>query len=182
MRSLGTSVYLLSISVGMYMAGALNMAIAAAAPQDPWLANNTLFGHYDWWVSGSALWRAAAGIPARTEYLGLLTSWIHSTLDLLPLLAAHYACDTHLIFMAACFSTFRPHQQSLPPLYLRLHICLAGTFSSMPAFWCWARLRTHSLHATTLRSQLCPRRVARGTPLMRTSSRQREPATAAAAA
>jgi hypothetical protein len=47
MRSLGTSVYLLSISVGMYMAGALNMAIAAAAPKDPWLANNTLYGHYD---------------------------------------------------------------------------------------------------------------------------------------
>lgn len=47
MRSLGTSVYLLSISVGMYLAGALNMAIAAAAPNDPWLANNTLYGHYD---------------------------------------------------------------------------------------------------------------------------------------
>lgn len=48
MRSLGTSVYLLSISVGMYLAGALNMAIAAAAPHDPWLANNPMFGHYDW--------------------------------------------------------------------------------------------------------------------------------------
>jgi hypothetical protein len=47
MRSLGTSVYLLSISVGMYLAGGLNMAVAASSPADPWLANNTLYGKYD---------------------------------------------------------------------------------------------------------------------------------------
>ncbi len=48
MRSLGASVYLLSIAVGTYLASALNVAVAAASPGDLWIADNPLFGHYDW--------------------------------------------------------------------------------------------------------------------------------------
>lgn len=52
MRSLGTSFYLLSVAVGTYLASALNIIVASASPVDLWVADNPLFGHYDWWVSG----------------------------------------------------------------------------------------------------------------------------------
>lgn len=48
MRSLGQSVYLLTVAVGTYLASALNTAVAAASPHDLWVANNPLLGHYDW--------------------------------------------------------------------------------------------------------------------------------------
>jgi hypothetical protein len=48
MRSLGTSVYLLTIAIGTYLASALNKIVAAASPVDLWVADNPLFGHYDW--------------------------------------------------------------------------------------------------------------------------------------
>jgi hypothetical protein len=48
MRSLGTSVYLLTVAVGTYLASALNIIVAAASPHDLWVADNPLFGHYDW--------------------------------------------------------------------------------------------------------------------------------------
>jgi hypothetical protein len=69
MRSLGTSVYLLSISVGMYLAGALNMAVAAASPHDPWLANNTLYGRYDMCVVGGWAVGASAGVVGAARVL-----------------------------------------------------------------------------------------------------------------
>lgn len=47
MRSLGTSVYLLTVAVGTYMASALNIIVAAASPHDLWVSDNPLFGHYD---------------------------------------------------------------------------------------------------------------------------------------
>lgn len=48
MRSLGTSVYLLTVAVGTYLASALNIIVAAASPHDLWVSDNPLFGHYDW--------------------------------------------------------------------------------------------------------------------------------------
>lgn len=48
MRSLGTSVYLLSIAIGTYMVSALNIIVTAISPIDWWVADNPLFGHYDW--------------------------------------------------------------------------------------------------------------------------------------
>jgi hypothetical protein len=48
MRSLGASVYLLTVAVGTYLASGLNVMVAAAAPHDTWVSNNPLFGHYDW--------------------------------------------------------------------------------------------------------------------------------------
>lgn len=47
MRSLGTSVYLLTVAVGTYLASALNIIVAAASPRDLWVSDNPLFGHYD---------------------------------------------------------------------------------------------------------------------------------------
>jgi hypothetical protein len=47
MRSLGTSVYLLTVAVGTYLASALNIIVAAASPVDLWVSDNPLFGHYD---------------------------------------------------------------------------------------------------------------------------------------
>ncbi|KAF8073093.1 NPF8.3 [Scenedesmus sp. PABB004] len=49
MRSLGTSVYLLTVAVGTYLASALNIIVAAASPVDLWVSDNSLFGHYDWY-------------------------------------------------------------------------------------------------------------------------------------
>ncbi len=51
MRSVGTSVYLLSVAIGTYLASALNIIVASASPKDLWVADNPLFGHYDWCVS-----------------------------------------------------------------------------------------------------------------------------------
>lgn len=48
MRSLGTSVYLLTVAVGTYLASALNIIVAAASPHDLWVSDNPLYGHYDW--------------------------------------------------------------------------------------------------------------------------------------
>lgn len=48
MRSLGASVNLLTTAIGTYLASGLNKAVAAAAPDDLWVADNPLFGHYDW--------------------------------------------------------------------------------------------------------------------------------------
>ena len=48
MRSIGTSVYLLTIAFGTYLASALNVIVAAASPTDTWVAHNPLSGHYDW--------------------------------------------------------------------------------------------------------------------------------------
>lgn len=48
MRSLGASLNLLTIAIGTYLASALNKAVAAVSPDDLWVANNPLFGHYDW--------------------------------------------------------------------------------------------------------------------------------------
>jgi hypothetical protein len=48
MRSLGASVYLLTVAVGTYLASGLNVLVAAASPHDTWVSNNPLFGHYDW--------------------------------------------------------------------------------------------------------------------------------------
>eukprot|EP00879_Flechtneria_rotunda_P000926 GHRR01001055.1.p1 GENE.GHRR01001055.1~~GHRR01001055.1.p1 ORF type:complete len:523 (+),score=105.75 GHRR01001055.1:1216-2784(+) len=63
MRSLGTSVYLLTVAVGTYMASALNMLVTVASPNDLWVANNPLFGHYDWyfWLNAAIL---TAGLGA----------------------------------------------------------------------------------------------------------------------
>jgi peptide/histidine transporter 3/4 len=49
MRSLGTSFYLLTMAIGTYLASALNIIVAAASPRDLWVADNPLFGHYDWY-------------------------------------------------------------------------------------------------------------------------------------
>ena len=49
MRALGTAVYLLSVAIGTYMATALNIIIAAASGSDPWVADNPMFGHYDYY-------------------------------------------------------------------------------------------------------------------------------------
>jgi dipeptide/tripeptide permease len=48
MRALGTSFYLLTVAIGTYMATALNIIIAAISPNDPWVADNPIYGHYDW--------------------------------------------------------------------------------------------------------------------------------------
>lgn len=48
MRSLGTSVYLLTVAVGTYLASALIIIVAAASPHDLWVSDNPLYGHYDW--------------------------------------------------------------------------------------------------------------------------------------
>lgn len=48
MRSLSTSVYLLTMAIGTYLASALNIIVASASPNDMWVAENPLFGHYDW--------------------------------------------------------------------------------------------------------------------------------------
>jgi hypothetical protein len=42
MRALGASFYLLSVAIGTYMAGALNIIIAAAAKDDVWVADNPM--------------------------------------------------------------------------------------------------------------------------------------------
>jgi peptide/histidine transporter 3/4 len=49
MRSLGTSFYLLTMAIGTYLASALNIIVASASPTDLWVADNPLFGHYDWY-------------------------------------------------------------------------------------------------------------------------------------
>jgi hypothetical protein len=49
MRSLGTSFYLLTMAIGTYLASALNIIVASASPVDLWVADNPLFGHYDWY-------------------------------------------------------------------------------------------------------------------------------------
>jgi len=53
MRALGTSFYLLTVAIGTYLATALNIIIGAISPNDPWVANNPIYGHYDWyfWVN-----------------------------------------------------------------------------------------------------------------------------------
>lgn len=48
MRALGTSFYLLTVALGTYLATALNVIIAAISPVDLWVADNPLYGHYDW--------------------------------------------------------------------------------------------------------------------------------------
>ncbi|KAF6260843.1 POT family-domain-containing protein [Scenedesmus sp. NREL 46B-D3] len=57
MRSLGASVYLLTVAVGTYLASGLNVMVAAASPHDTWVSNNPLFGHYDWyfWLNAAIL-------------------------------------------------------------------------------------------------------------------------------
>lgn len=57
MRSLGTSFYLLTMAIGTYLASALNIIVASAAPNDLWVADNPLFGHYDWyfWLNAGIL-------------------------------------------------------------------------------------------------------------------------------
>uniref|UniRef100_A0A383VGU9 Major facilitator superfamily (MFS) profile domain-containing protein n=1 Tax=Tetradesmus obliquus TaxID=3088 RepID=A0A383VGU9_TETOB len=57
MRSLGTSFYLLTVAVGTYLASALNIIVASASPVDLWVADNPLFGHYDWyfWLNAGIL-------------------------------------------------------------------------------------------------------------------------------
>lgn len=71
MRSLGTSVYLLSIAVGTYMASSLNKAVAAGTAGDPWLADNPLAGHYDryFWLNAGIL---GAGLVA---YVAMARRW-----------------------------------------------------------------------------------------------------------
>jgi hypothetical protein len=46
-RALGSSINLLTTAIGTYLAGALNMGIAAATVKSPWVADNPLYGHYD---------------------------------------------------------------------------------------------------------------------------------------
>ena len=46
-RALGSSINLLTTAIGTYLAGALNMGIAAATAKDPWVADNPLYGRYD---------------------------------------------------------------------------------------------------------------------------------------
>ncbi|WIA14658.1 hypothetical protein OEZ85_003160 [Tetradesmus obliquus] len=57
MRSLGASVYLLTVAVGTYLASGLNVMVAAASPHDTWVSNNPLLGHYDWyfWLNAGIL-------------------------------------------------------------------------------------------------------------------------------
>ncbi|KIY94866.1 Peptide transporter PTR2 [Monoraphidium neglectum] len=49
MRALGASFYLLTIAIGTYLASALNIIVAAAFPNDLWVADNPIFGHYDYY-------------------------------------------------------------------------------------------------------------------------------------
>lgn len=49
MRSLGTSFYLLTVAIGTYMATALNLIVAAITKDNLWVADNPLFGHYDYY-------------------------------------------------------------------------------------------------------------------------------------
>ncbi|KIY96383.1 hypothetical protein MNEG_11578 [Monoraphidium neglectum] len=49
MRALGASFYLLTVAIGTYLASALNIIVAAAFPNDLWVANNPMFGHYDYY-------------------------------------------------------------------------------------------------------------------------------------
>jgi hypothetical protein len=130
MRSLGTSVYLLSISVGMYMAGALNMAIAAAAPQDPWLANNTLNGHYDWWVAGSALCSAAASVDT-TKFLSLLQNRSAAPSHTDPCLCTPcYGVLAHTIFPEGSLPIPRPQSrlEKFTPYLRAFNFCLCRYF------------------------------------------------------
>jgi hypothetical protein len=73
-RALGSSLNLLTTAVGTYMAGALNMGIAAATAQSPWVADNPLFGHYDWWAGaggeGEGVWRGSARAGPSSGCLG----------------------------------------------------------------------------------------------------------------
>lgn len=70
MRSLGTSFYLLTVAIGTYLASALNIIVAAASPApNLWVADNPLFGHYDWyfWLNAGilAVWLVIYFIVAR---------------------------------------------------------------------------------------------------------------------
>ncbi len=48
MRALGTSMYLLTVCVGTYMAVALNLIIGAIT-DGSWIASNPIYGHYDYY-------------------------------------------------------------------------------------------------------------------------------------
>jgi hypothetical protein len=41
MRAISASFYLLSVAIGTYMASALNIIVAAASPNDLWVAGET---------------------------------------------------------------------------------------------------------------------------------------------
>lgn len=49
MKALGASFYLLTVAIGTYMASALNIIVASIWPNDLWVADNPIFGHYDWY-------------------------------------------------------------------------------------------------------------------------------------
>ncbi|GBF89822.1 hypothetical protein Rsub_02526 [Raphidocelis subcapitata] len=49
MKALGASVYLLTVAVGTYMASALNLIVARIFHNDPWVADNPIEGHYDYY-------------------------------------------------------------------------------------------------------------------------------------
>lgn len=72
MRSIATACYLLTVALGTYLATVLNLIIAAATKSDPWVANNSLYGHYDWYYYVNAAILACALIvfvPVARRYV-----------------------------------------------------------------------------------------------------------------
>jgi len=49
MRSIGAAVYLLSVALGTILATSLNLVVGAASHSDPWINDNPLYGHYDYY-------------------------------------------------------------------------------------------------------------------------------------
>ncbi|KAI8470601.1 MAG: POT family-domain-containing protein [Monoraphidium minutum] len=48
-RSIANSTILLAVGIGNYLAFALNKAVAAGTARDPWISQNPLVGHYDYY-------------------------------------------------------------------------------------------------------------------------------------
>jgi solute carrier family 15 (peptide/histidine transporter), member 3/4 len=72
MRSIGSALYLLTVALGTYGATVLNLIVSAASTSDPWVANNSLYGHFDWYFYLNAGILAAAlvvYIPVSKRYV-----------------------------------------------------------------------------------------------------------------
>jgi hypothetical protein len=68
----GTACYLLTVAIGTYAATALNLIIGAATASDPWVANNSLYGHYDYYFyvnAGILALALAIYIPVSARYV-----------------------------------------------------------------------------------------------------------------
>lgn len=75
MRSIGAACYLLTVAIGTYLAVALNIIISTATSNDGnggWVANNSLYGHYDYYYYvNAAILLVALGvyIPVSKRYV-----------------------------------------------------------------------------------------------------------------